>query len=68
VIDPSFGGEQLTAAAARYGFAAEWQPPIELPLERIPAEAPEGAVWEWEHFCAEHDPQQLKYLWRMTVA
>ena len=78
-------------------LAAEWQPPIELPLERIPAEASEGAVWEWEHFCAggraralaervtggapldaasigraavagEHDPQQLKYLWRMTVA
>jgi hypothetical protein len=97
VIDPSFGGEQLIAAAERYGLAAEWQPPIELPLERIPAEAPEGAVWEWEHFCAggharalaervtggapldaasigraavagEHDPQQLKYLWRMTVA
>jgi hypothetical protein len=97
VIDPSFGGEALVAAAERYGFAAEWQPAIALPLERIPVEAPEGAEWEWEQFCArgraralaervtggapldaanigraavagEHDLQQLKYLWRMTVA
>lgn len=52
VIDPAFGGERLVAAAERYGFAAEFHPGIVLPLERIPVEAPEGAVWEWEKFCA----------------
>jgi hypothetical protein len=55
-------GDLLAAAAARHGFALEWNAGLVLGLDGVPRDAPDApwdALWRWQVLCAEGRAHRL---------